>query len=143
MQIAKIYSCPSMFPYYLKLMLAKTKSQPSILSKILYYKKRVGRRISQKSKQGKAKKRREEGRGRRKKGKKEKWITILTGVQKQYKEVMSLLTTALVATLCSVDKLNTKKINNSHFSYFDNKDMPRWELLKYLFSKRAALLTDL
>lgn len=39
MQIAKIYSCPNMFPYYLKLMLAKTKSQPCILSKILYYKK--------------------------------------------------------------------------------------------------------
>lgn len=38
-RIAKIYSPKCMFPSYLKLMLARIKSQSYILSKILYYKK--------------------------------------------------------------------------------------------------------
>lgn len=40
MQIAKIYSLKCIFPYYLKLMLTRTKSSPYILGKVLYYKKR-------------------------------------------------------------------------------------------------------
>ena len=82
MKIAKIYSCPNMFPCYLKLMLAKTKSSPCLLSKILYYKKGGRKRIGKKSKEGKEKKGREEGRGGRKGGKEENWITILPWVQK-------------------------------------------------------------
>jgi len=54
-QIAKIYSPKCMFPYYLKLMLARTNSQSYILSTLLQKNKNKA-----KSKQEREKKRRKE-----------------------------------------------------------------------------------